>query len=59
VKQWDKCINVGGDYVEKQPTNAPFWPHRCVSCPCRLLQMMDHRAKLSTARRKKYPVLVS
>jgi hypothetical protein len=41
VKLWDKCINVGGDYVEKQQTNAPFRPHRCVSRPCRFLQMAD------------------
>jgi histone-lysine N-methyltransferase SETMAR len=40
VKQWDKCINVGGDYVEKW-TNALFYPHRCVSRPCRFLQMAD------------------
>jgi hypothetical protein len=36
VKRWDKCISVGGDYVEKYPTNAPFRPHRylvhAVSC---------------------------
>jgi hypothetical protein len=41
VKLWDKCIIVGGDYVEKQPTDAPFGPHRCVSRPCRFLQMAD------------------
>jgi hypothetical protein len=43
VKRWDKCINVGGDYVEKYPTNTPFRPHRCVglSRPCRFLQMAD------------------
>jgi hypothetical protein len=36
MKRWDKCINVGGDYVEKWPTNVPFRPHRylvhAVSC---------------------------
>jgi hypothetical protein len=41
VKRWDKCINVGGDYVEKQPTNALFRPYRCVSHPCCFLQMAD------------------
>jgi histone-lysine N-methyltransferase SETMAR len=41
VKRWGKCINVGGDYVEKQPTNAAFRPHRSVSRPCRFLQMAD------------------
>jgi histone-lysine N-methyltransferase SETMAR len=39
VKLWDKCINVGGDYVEKQLTNAPFRTHQCVSCPSCFLQM--------------------
>jgi histone-lysine N-methyltransferase SETMAR len=22
VRLWDKCISIGGDYVEEQPTNA-------------------------------------
>jgi hypothetical protein len=41
MKQWDKWINVSGDYVEKYPTNAPFRPYRCLSRPCRFLQMVD------------------
>jgi transposase len=42
VKQWDKCINIGGDYVDKKPTNAPFCPHRCVSRPRHFLHMADY-----------------
>jgi hypothetical protein len=41
VKWWDKCINVGGNHVEKWPTNALFRPHWCASRPCRFLQMGD------------------
>jgi hypothetical protein len=41
VKRWDKCINVGADYVDKYPTNVPFRPYRCVSRPCGFLQMAD------------------
>jgi histone-lysine N-methyltransferase SETMAR len=41
VKRWDKCINASGNYVEKQPTNAPFRPHRCISRPGHFLQMAE------------------
>jgi histone-lysine N-methyltransferase SETMAR len=40
MKWWDKCINVGGDYVEKYPTTAPFCPNWCDSRPCPF-QMTD------------------
>jgi hypothetical protein len=41
VKRRDTCVIVDGDNFEKWPTNAPFRPHRCVSLPCRFLQMAD------------------
>jgi hypothetical protein len=41
VKCWDKCINVGEDHDEKQPTKALFCPHRCASRPCHFRQMVD------------------
>jgi histone-lysine N-methyltransferase SETMAR len=41
MKRWDKRINIGGYYVEKEPTNTPFGPHRCASHLYSFLLMAD------------------